>query len=149
MHARLAGIALLGGGARLRVSGALLEGIRHDFYGATESIVNRSYHPDTAADLKDLYLAHLRDVSPQLLLGDFIACHEFDVSDRVSNVTLPTLILVGRHDAMTPPPLSAFLHAQIAGSTLVEIDGAGHNVMLEQPDAVARSLAQFLDSIPA
>jgi pimeloyl-ACP methyl ester carboxylesterase len=146
---RLAGIALLGGGARLRVSGALLEGIRHDFYGTTEMIVGRSYHPDTAADLKDLYLAHLRDVSPHLLLLDFLACHEFDVSDRLQTLTLPALIVVGSHDVMTPPALSAFLHAQIAGSTLAEVDGAGHNVMLEHPDAVAQLLTHFLDSIPA
>lgn len=146
---RLAGLALLGGGARLRVSAAFLEGIRHDFHGATATIVGYSYHPDTAAELKETYLEHLRDVSPHLLLEDFIACHEFDVTDRVCTLALPTLIVVGRHDRMTPPALSAFLHAQIAGSTLVEIDGAGHNVMLEQPATVATLFTQFLDSIPA
>ena len=55
----------------------------------------------------------------------------------MSRIALPTLILCGDADRMTPVKFSQYLHEQIAGSQLVVVPGAGHMVMLEQPAAVA------------
>lgn len=144
---RLAGIAVIGAGARMKVAPAFLEGVLTDFATATERIVENSYHTSTSADEKQRYLRALRENDPQILYGDFLAVANFDVRDHVQSLSIPTLILCGRHDRMTPPILSEMLHARIAGSQLHLLEDAGHNVLLEQPLTVAMHLGCFLDRL--
>lgn len=144
---RLAGIAVIGAGARMKVSPTFLEGTLTDFANATERIVENSYHTTTGANEKQRYLHALRENDPQTLYGDFLAVANFDVRDRVESLQIPTLILCGRHDRMTPPTLSELLHTRIAGSRLHLIEDAGHNVLLEQPLTVAAYLDGFLSEL--
>lgn len=146
---RLAGIAVIGAGARMRVSPAFLDGVIHDFHGATARIVEYSYHETTGAAEKERYLRFLRETDPHTLYGDFVAVERFDVRDRVSLLEAPALILCGKHDRMTPPTLSQTLHEHIAGSHFHLIEDAGHNVLVEQPGSVAHHLAEFLDRLTA
>lgn len=146
---RLAALAILGGGARMRVAPSLLEGLLHNFDAATAQIVDYSYHTATDTTQKDVYLRHLREADPHVLYGDFIACHNFDVVDRLSAVTAPTLIICGEQDRMTPPERSHYLHTHIAGSELVMVKNAGHNVMLEQAEAVVQAMEPFLEKVSA
>ncbi|MBK8050481.1 MAG: alpha/beta hydrolase [Anaerolineales bacterium] len=142
---RLAGIVVAGAGARLRVSQMIIDTTLHEFPKATEFIVEHSYTATTPEAEKAVYLHHLREVDPQVLYMDFVACHNFDVTDRVSELELPSLIICGADDQMTPPRLSTQLNQLITGSELLIIDGAGHNVMLEQPAEVARHMGCFID----
>jgi pimeloyl-ACP methyl ester carboxylesterase len=48
---------------------------------------------------------------------------------------------------MTPLRLSSHLASSIPGAQLEEIPDAGHMVMLEQPQAVAKSMVNFLATI--
>ena len=57
---------------------------------------------------------------------------------------LPTLVLVGEHDEMTPPAGHEALAAAIPGAKLAVIPGAGHLPPLEMPEAVTHVLAAFL-----
>jgi len=144
---RLAGIVLIGAGARMKVSPTFLEGTLTDFANATAQMVEYSYHTTTSEAEKQRYLRALRENDPETLYGDFLAAANFDVRDRVESLQIPTLILCGRHDRMTPPTLSEMLHARIAGSRLHLIEDAGHNVLLEQPATVATYLGCFLDEL--
>lgn len=144
---RLAALVLIGSGARMRVSPSLLEGVLHNFDAATAQIVDYSYHPATALAQKEIYLRHLREADPHVLHGDFLACHNFDVVDRLAALTAPTLIICGSHDRMTPPERSSYLHTHIAGSELLLVENAGHNVMIEQPEVVARALDKFCKQV--
>ncbi len=67
-----------------------------------------------------------------------------DYTALFPSIAIPALIIVGEHDALTPPPMSRAMHAGIARSKLALIPGAGHLAPLEQPDAVSRELTQFL-----
>jgi 3-oxoadipate enol-lactonase len=53
--------------------------------------------------------------------------------DRAAEIDVPTLILVGEEDGITPPALSEELHRLIGGSRLEIIAGAGHLANIEQP----------------
>jgi len=70
-----------------------------------------------------------------------------DSTPTLRTVKLPTLIIVGEEDTLTPPQLSVEMHNAIAGSELVRIAGAGHMSNMERPgqfnDAVARFLSRF------
>lgn len=144
---RLAGIAVIGAGARMKVSPTFLEGVLTDYANATERIVDNSYHITTSDAEKQRYLHALRENDPQTLYGDFLAVANFDVRDRVESLQIPALILCGRHDRMAPPALSELLHTRIAGSRLHLIENAGHNVLLEQPLTVAAHLDCFLNEL--
>lgn len=141
---RLAALVLIGGGARMRVAGSLLDGVQHDFDTATAQIVEYSYQRAAPPAHKEAYLRHLREADPHVLYGDFVACHNFDAVDRLAALAMPALIICGQQDRMTPPERSHYLHQHIAGSELLLVEEAGHNVMIEQPQVVAEAVDAFL-----
>jgi pimeloyl-ACP methyl ester carboxylesterase len=59
-------------------------------------------------------------------------------------IAVPTLVLVGAEDVVTPPAMAEELAAQIPGSRLVVVPDAGHLPTLEQPAAVTEVLRDFL-----
>lgn len=144
---RLAGLVVIGAGATMPVSAKLVETMREDFTAATEMIVRYSYRRGVAADELALYLAHLRQCDPAVLLEDLLACAAFDVTENLANLSLPTLIVCGQDDRMMPVAMSETLHAALQSSELILVPNAGHNVMVEYPDLVAGYLAQFIDQI--
>jgi pimeloyl-ACP methyl ester carboxylesterase len=70
------------------------------------------------------------------------------VHDELSRIAAPTLVMVGEEDVATVPAKAERLHAAIAGSRLVRIPGAGHSSSIEQPEAVTKAIAGFLESLP-
>lgn len=74
----------------------------------------------------------------------FLACDRFDMRTQVASLTLPTLIICGVADKMTPVKLSEALHQAIGGSQLHLVAEAGHMVMVEQPAAVTGLIYKFV-----
>ena len=56
-----------------------------------------------------------------------------DLTDRVGDVTAPTLVVGGQHDVATPPDQARDLHDAIPGSDLLVLGGAAHLSNLERP----------------
>jgi pimeloyl-ACP methyl ester carboxylesterase len=86
-------------------------------------------------------------VSPEVLHGDFTACDAFNVMDRLGEITAPAFVLCGFQDHLTPSKYSVYLRDRIARSVLHLVEGAGHMVMVERPEAVVEALSTFLDSL--
>ncbi len=144
-------LALLGGGAKMRVAQTVLEtaGSPNTFESAVDTINTNCFSEDTQQNIIQLSKQSMLKMRPPVLLGDFLACNEFNVIDQLEKINLPTLVICGLEDKMTPQKFSESLHAGIANSTLHILDHAGHMVMLEQPDEVADLLKRFLDGLPA
>jgi 3-oxoadipate enol-lactonase len=70
-----------------------------------------------------------------------------DTTASLGRITMPTLVMVGDMDAVTPPQESRTLNEGIPNSKLVVIEKAGHFSMLEQPAAFNRALRAFLDEL--
>lgn len=70
-----------------------------------------------------------------------------DSTPTLSTITVPTLIIVGDEDALTPPKEARAMGEQIRGSTVEEIEGAGHVSNLERPAAFNHLLNEFLERI--
>jgi pimeloyl-ACP methyl ester carboxylesterase len=68
-----------------------------------------------------------------------------DSTPQLAGIHVPTLIIVGDEDTVTPPSAAAEMHRAIAGSELVTIPETGHLANLEQPDAFDAAMANFLD----
>ena len=67
-----------------------------------------------------------------------------DRSADLAQIRVPTLVICGAEDALTPPADSDAMAATIPGATLVMIPTAGHMSNLEQPFAFNAALQQFL-----
>ena len=75
------------------------------------------------------------------------ACNNFDVVERLPEIHIPTLIVCGTEDKMTPLRHSESMAVNIPNAALQTIDSAGHMVALEQPRRVAGILNIFVKSI--
>ncbi len=83
--------------------------------------------------------------SPHIITMGLTALAErSETCSTLSEITIPTLIICGREDGVTPLAQSEFLHANINGSTFRVIDDAGHVSNLEQPDEFNKHLLDFL-----
>ncbi len=142
----LASVILVGTGARLRVHPRILEGLKTNFEATIDTICQWAYGPTAGEQLLRQGRRQLLGVDPAVIHGDYAACNAFDVMDRVDDVTLPTLIITGSADKMTPPKYGQYLHDQIPGSQLVEIKDGGHMMAVEKPTEVAQAVAGFLSS---
>ncbi len=139
----LGGLILIGTGGRLRVHPTLLEAARtapqqarlqlgelsvtQAHTGTIQAIMNEQVPPE-----------------PHILYRDLAACHVFDCMAQMHEISLPTLIICGADDRLTPVKYSQFLHDHITGSTLRIIPNAGHYVMREQPEAVNSAIGEWL-----
>jgi len=71
-----------------------------------------------------------------------------DSASVLARVRVPTLVLVGSEDTITPVSDAEQMHRAIAGSTLVVIPAAGHMSNMEAPGEFNRALLDFLDAVP-
>lgn len=140
----LRGLILLGTGARLRVMPAVLEGLAKDFAATVKMIVPFSYGPGADPRLAAQGIEQMAATAPAVLLGDFTACDRFDLMERLGDIRLPTLVLVGDQDQMTPVKYGQHLAQAIPGARMQVIPGAGHMLYLEQPRLVNQAIAEFM-----
>jgi pimeloyl-ACP methyl ester carboxylesterase len=66
-----------------------------------------------------------------------------DSTPILPTIDVPTTIVVGSADAMTPPPMSEAMAAAIPRAELVVLEGAGHLSNLEDPEGFLSALRQL------
>lgn len=72
----------------------------------------------------------------------------FDVRDRLGQIHVPTLVIVGRRDFVTSVKFANMIHAGIRGSRLLLLEHSGHMGHIEEPVAFAAGIRAFLKSLP-
>lgn len=70
-----------------------------------------------------------------------------DMTEALGSITVPTLILVGDADEITPPAVAQSMQKKLPDAELVIVQGAGHMSPLEQPAQVNRAIRNFLGRI--
>jgi 3-oxoadipate enol-lactonase len=75
------------------------------------------------------------------------AIRHLNVTDKLSAVRLPTLVVVGALDPATPPAAAEVIHKHIAGSKMVVMPGVSHMLQEEEPAAFAEVVVPFLASV--
>jgi len=87
--------------------------------------------------------------SPKSIAGTLLAlAARTDTSAALPGIAMPTLILVGEKDAVTPPEAARAMHAKIPGSQLQVIPESAHMSNLENPEVFNRRLWEFLRLVP-
>lgn len=70
-----------------------------------------------------------------------------DLGERLDDVTVPTLVLCGERDRITPPKLAKMIARKIEGSHLAIIEGAGHLPNIERSEAFNDAVLGFLKKV--
>ncbi|MFB6205543.1 MAG: alpha/beta fold hydrolase [Haloglomus sp.] len=146
----LDGLVLVGTGAKLGVADALLDDLANDYDAAVETLLGEDmlYHAmddERREDARDLFHA----VGQRVTERDFRACDAFDVRDRLDAVEVPTLVVNGEHDRLTPPRFHEYLAEHLPDARHVELADAAHMPYLERPAAFNAAVDEFLDELAA
>jgi pimeloyl-ACP methyl ester carboxylesterase len=79
----------------------------------------------------------------RVLGTDLAACNAYlDAPEAAAKVTCPVLVIAGEIDRMTAPANARELAAKFQGGRVITIAGAGHLMMIEQPDRTLDALAE-------
>lgn len=100
--------------------------------------------PEVVARVREIILRNSPSGIADALAG---LAARADSTPTLKEVRVPTLILCGEEDVLTPPSEAEALHRGIAGSRLEIVPKAGHLANLENPEAFDRVLLDFLAGI--
>jgi len=157
------GLILVGTGAKLRVAPHVLEAIKRgiddpdpwlkdfieplllDVVEAAVGLATREAGMD--GELRKALLRETEQVGAAVQLNDFLCCDRFNVMDRLHEIRVPTLVLSGSRDVLTPPKYGQFLADHIAGARHVIIEGGTHFFFAEKPEQTNRAIDNFLKTM--
>ena len=78
---------------------------------------------------------------PGVIFADLSACNDYrDALAAAAKVTVPSIVIQGSRDLMTPAKGGKAIAAAIPGCRLTVLEGAGHMLMTERPDQVLVAL---------
>jgi pimeloyl-ACP methyl ester carboxylesterase len=144
-------LVVIGCGPQLPVDAGVLAGLRPEvpsaaYAAALDRICQLAYGPGASSQLVRLGRRVLAGTDPAVLHADYVACSAFDSSGRLERLQVPTLIIVGSADQLTPPQAAARLRERVPAAQLVQIEAAGHMVVLEKPLETAQAISRFLST---
>ena len=103
------------------------------------SLMGRKAGPDVHAQLVD----SMTRIRPGAYLKAIAANLDEGYAGDLGSIAVPTLVIVGADDTLTPPDLGRKLAADIRGAAYVELADAGHLSNIEQPAAFNAALTDF------
>lgn len=110
------------------------------------TLLRPSFHPDVPEDIKEIVLNEFQHTRFNADASDFMGVSLVDLSNDISALRVPTLIITGDDDVIISPRKSTVLQRQIPGSRLVTVPGAGHYLHVEESAKVAEEVTHFLQS---
>jgi pimeloyl-ACP methyl ester carboxylesterase len=137
------GLIIIASGPQLFVPDAAFELAKSDLLAECERILRKGWVDPDDATIAD-EVAQMVETGQQTLLCDYTACRGFDVTDRLTEIQVPVLVVAGERDQLTPLSLSAKLTQGLRQCIHVIVPGSGHWVMKEHPATVDLLIAGFL-----
>jgi 3-oxoadipate enol-lactonase len=115
--------------------------------GFNDGFIKKVFHKDSLKTKKEL-VKQLKSIvyanTPNIICQGLSALAErAETCSGLADINIPTLIICGREDSVTPLAQSEYMHEHIKGSVLKVIDHAGHVSNLEQPVAFNKHLGEF------
>jgi 3-oxoadipate enol-lactonase len=117
------------------------QGVAKDMMPRLLGTATMETNPDAAETVRRL----IKGQSPSAIRGAiFRMMHRPDATPDLGAIRVPTLVIVGEEDTLTPIEESERIAAAIPGASLVTVPGAGHLSSLERPDRFNDALGAFL-----
>ena len=143
----LKAIVLVCSGAKLRVSPQILAAVKKNHAQAIELIMKLAFSDKAPGEIRRRAAKEMMRIRPEVIYGDLEACDKFDVMSRLKEIKVPTLIICGFEDRVTPVKYSEYLKNNILNSRLEVISNAVHFVMLEKPEELNERLEMFIKEL--
>ncbi|MEU0117562.1 alpha/beta hydrolase [Streptomyces bobili] len=125
----------------------LLESLDANYLGWSGAmaplIMGNPERPELGEELTDSFCRTDPDIARVFARVTFLSDNRTDLA----NVRVPTLVAQCSRDAIAPPEVGAFVHAQIAGSRLVTLNATGHCPQLAAPEETASAIAAFAGAL--
>jgi pimeloyl-ACP methyl ester carboxylesterase len=87
----------------------------------------------------------LEQTPPGVLFSDLSACNDYKAAlEAAAQIKVPTALILGERDMMTPMKSGKQLAASIANSKEIILGGAGHMLIAERPDEVLLALSTYI-----
>ena len=122
----------------------LLDSLDSNYLGWSSAmapvIMGNADRPDLGEELTNSFCRADPQIAKQFATVTFTSDNRADLAA----VTIPTLIIQCSDDVIAPEPVGQFVHAQIAGSTLVQLAATGHCPNLSAPDETVAAIRSFL-----
>lgn len=131
-------------GRQVTANKVLHEGLKD----LADTMATRLFSPSTRDRSRQIIEACHQRMMQQPPGGMAAALHGMaqreDLGGELSKITVPTLVIAGQHDRITPAEEMEHMANQITGATFTLISDAGHLTPVEQPEEVNRVIDEFL-----
>jgi pimeloyl-ACP methyl ester carboxylesterase len=147
--ARVTALTLIGTAATMTVGPDLLKAAEANDQGAIDmvSIWGLGFHAELGGCLAPGLWMHggaqttLQRCAPGVLFSDLSACNAYaDALGAAAGISVPTTLILGEKDMMTPAKAGKALASAIPHARTVVLPGAGHMLMTERPDDLLAAL---------
>jgi pimeloyl-ACP methyl ester carboxylesterase len=132
-------------GAKLKTQPLIFEMIEKDYKGFVNGMYNIGISKKTDPEKIRPLVEEMVKCPPEVTKGDFTACDNFNIMDRLDQIKIPVLVLTASDDQMTPPKFGQYIAQNINSSKIVNIENAGHLSPLEKPAEVSQAIRNFLE----
>jgi pimeloyl-ACP methyl ester carboxylesterase len=124
---------------------------QHSAADVIDAVLPKMVSPETQQRRPEVVAEVRRIASAQSNAGIIAALGALrdrsDATPFLGGISVPTLVIVGSDDEITPPAVAQALASAIPGAKLVTVPGAGHLSNLERPDAFNEAVRSFLQTL--
>lgn len=115
---------------------------------AADAMIGKLFAPEAAAEMRSRWQTIMAATPPRGVAAALLGmAGRVDSLSTLSSMNVPTLVVVGEKDVITPPDGARRMHETVQGSRLEIIPGAGHMAPVEKPVLFNAILKKFLDEV--
>jgi pimeloyl-ACP methyl ester carboxylesterase len=146
---QVAGLLTISCGDRFKIPEEILGLLRKpaDLRKAIEIFSQAAFHPSFSPAERRAILAPLSKIEPEVLRADFTIAADFCVDSQSSLPKIPSLIIGGTCDVITPPASLRKLGRCLQKSPVSVFEGAGHMVIYEKNEELRNKVSEFLGKV--
>jgi len=141
------GLVLAGTGARLTVSGRIIDLVSTNPAALPKLLSKWICAPGVSRVIIKRSIAMLEQTDPKVLQKDFEACKRLDLTPEIDRIEAPAVVITGMQDRMTPVIMGRQLTQGLPNARHVILEGAGHMVMVEKAQEFNSTMDSFLHEI--
>lgn len=125
--------------------------VRKDGVEALTKFIIPHFFPKDFIRAKPEVIEHFRrlrrEQRPETVILACKACMRFDIRDRLTEIRVPVLLIIGEYALLAPPFKSKFILEKVGRAKYVKVEGCGHMPFLERPTEFNRIVSTFIDNV--
>ncbi|MFA9406468.1 MAG: alpha/beta fold hydrolase, partial [Anaerolineales bacterium] len=121
--------------------------LRGDMDALGSWLARELFPGDGMEEVRELTQARIKSNARSTYVRNLLAVLRFNVSNRLGDITAPTLVVSGERDSMVPHELKESLVFGIPNAKIEIVTDSGHATPIDSPDIFNRVLLNFLHEV--